>query len=146
MRGIGPTADDRCEGLHVDKVVLLDDEVRALEEGGDSAPQEQRTYDTVQGEEELEGLGTEEIADLILKLVADGLKHESEENEHPQPVGSAETGRVEEGEGGEEGTSEGNEGGEGEFPLTACGVVDKAFAFFSPAQTAGHGVGTLHEQ
>jgi hypothetical protein len=81
-----------------------------------------------------------------LELIAYGLQDEGEEDNHPKPIGSAETGRVEEGEGGEEGTSEGDEGCEGEFPLTACGVVDKAFAFFSPAQTAGHGVGTLHKQ
>jgi hypothetical protein len=94
----------------------------------------------------LKGLGTEEISNLVLKLIADGLEYEGEEDEHPQPVGAAKASRIEEGEGGKEGASEGNECGKGEFPLTACGVVDKPFTLFCPTQTAGHGVGTLHKQ
>ena len=146
VRGVGPATDDGCDGADIDEVVFLDDEVGALEESGDGASQEQRTHDAVQREEELEGLGTKEIADLVLELIADGLEYEGEEDEHPEPVGTTETRGIEEWEGGKECASEGDEGGEGELPLTAGGVVDEAFALFCPAQTAGHGVGTLHKQ
>ena len=47
VRGIGPTRDDRCETTDIDEVVFFDDEVRALEEGGDGTSQEQRAYDTI---------------------------------------------------------------------------------------------------
>ena len=94
----------------------------------------------------MERVGTEEIAELVLELIADSLEYEGEENEHPEPIGTSETRRIEQGEGGKEGASEGDEGGEGELPLAACGVVDEAFAFFCPAQAAGHGVGTLYKQ
>ena len=73
MRGIGPAADDGCHGTDVDEVVLLDDEVRTLEEGGHSAAKKQRAYDAVQREEELERAGAEEVADFVLKLIADSL-------------------------------------------------------------------------
>ena len=120
MGGIRPAGDDRRDGINIDEIVLLDDEVRS--------------DDAVEGEEELERLRTEDVADLVLELIADGLQHECEEDNHPEPVGSAEAGGVEEGERGEEGTSERDERGERKFPLTACGVIDETSAFFRLAQ------------
>ena len=55
----------------------------------------------------------------MLELIAHSLHYKAEQNNHPQPVGSTETGAVEQGEGGKEGTSEGDKGGEGELPFPA---------------------------
>ena len=98
-------------------ISFLDDEVRALEEGGYGTAEEQRADDAVEREEELERLRAEEVAYLVLELIADGLQHEGEEDNHPQPVGTAEAGGIEQGEGGEEGSAEGDERGEGELNL-----------------------------
>ena len=73
MWGIGPAGDDRGECLGIDEVVLLDDEIRTFEESGHSTAKEQRTYDAIEREEELKGLWTEDVANLILELVADSL-------------------------------------------------------------------------
>ena len=53
----------------------------------------------------------------MLKLIADSLQHEGEENNHPKPVSAAEAGAIEERKGGEEGAAEGDEGGEGYLPF-----------------------------
>ena len=81
--------------------------------------QEQRTQQSVEDEAPLERLGTQKVAELVLELVADSLDNEGEEDNHPQPVGSAKRGGVEEGIGGEEGTTESDQCGEGELPLTS---------------------------
>ena len=143
MRGISPARNDRCDGSCIDEVVLLDNEVRTLEEGGYGTTQKQRPHDAVEGEEELEGLSPKNVADLILELIAHSLEHECEEDDHPQPVGSAEARGVEQGEGGEERSSEGDEGGERKLPLTACGVVDEPASLFGIPEAAGYGVGSL---
>ena len=137
VRGIAPVADDGRQSPCIDKIALFDHEVRAFEEGGHCTAQQQRADDAVEEEEELEGAGTEEVANLVLELIADGLQHEGEEDDHPQPIGSAERGGVEERKGGKEGTTKGDEGGEGEFPLASGGIEDQTSAFFSIAQTTG---------
>ena len=53
----------------------------------------------------------------MLKLIADGLQHEGEENNHPEPVSAAEAGTIEKRERSKEGAAEGDEGGEGYLPL-----------------------------
>ena len=146
VRGIAPVADDRRQGSRIHQITLFDHEVRAFEEGGHSAAQQQWADDAVEEEEELEGAGTKEVANLVLELVADRLQHEGEEDDHPQPIGSAKRGGVEEGEGGKEGATKGDEGGEGEFPLASGGIEDQASAFFGIAQTTGQRVGSLYEE
>ena len=71
-------------------------------------------------------LGAQQVAQLVLELIADSLQHEGEQDDHPQPVGTAETGAVEQGERGEEGSAEGDERGKREFPLATCRVDDHA--------------------
>ena len=137
VRGIAPVTDDGRQGSCIHQIALFDHEVRTFEEGGHCTAQQQWADDAVEEEEELEGAGTEEVADLVLELVAYRLQHEGEEDDHPQPIGSAERGGVEEGEGGEERTAEGDEGGEGEFPLASGRVEDQTSAFFGIAQTTG---------
>ena len=146
VRGIAPVADDGCQCSCIHQIALFDHEVRAFEEGRYSAAQQQWADDAVEEEEELEGAGTKEVANLVLELVADRLQHEGEEDDHPQPIGSAERGGIEEGEGGKEGTTKGDEGGEGEFPLASGGIEDQTSAFFGIAQTTGQRVCSLYEE
>ena len=68
------------------------------------------------------------------ELVADGLYHKGEQDDHPQPVGTAKAGGVEEGKRGKEGASEGDQCGEGELPLTACGIINQSAPLFGVAQ------------
>ena len=123
-------ADDGCQGSCIHQIALFDHEVRAFKEGRYSAAQQQWSDDAVEEEEELEGAGTKEVANLVLELVADRLQHEGEEDDHPQPISSAERGGVEEGEGGKERATKGDEGGEGELPFAPCGVIDQSAPLF----------------
>src|SRR5574344_905360 len=60
--GIGPTADDRLEvgdgRLEMNQPVFDDDEIGTFEECGDSPSEQQRTHQTVECEEKLEGAGS----------------------------------------------------------------------------------------
>lgn len=113
--GIGPTANDGS--TKIGERCLLHDEVGAIEERGDGASKEQWTDDAIKNKEPAVSAGAEQIALTMLKLIADGLQHEGEENNHPEPVGAAEAGAIEERKGGEEGAAEGDEGGEGYLPF-----------------------------
>ena len=77
--------------------------------------------------------------------IAHRLNHKREQDDHPQPVGSAETGAVEQREWGEEGSAEGDERGEGELPFSPRGVDDEATLFFCFSQTENQGVGSLYK-
>ena len=65
------------------QIAFLDNEVATLEERSDGTTQQQRTQQTVERQEELEGLGTKEVAQLVLELITDSLQHKSEEDNHP---------------------------------------------------------------
>ena len=146
MGGIRPSRDDGCEGCGINHVVLHNDEIAALEEGGHSAAQEQRTEQAVDDQAHLESLGTQEVTEFVLELITDSLQDEGEENDHPQPVGSAKRGAIEQGEGCEERSTEGDQCGKGELPLAARGVDDQPTALVGISQRAYHRVGALHEQ
>lgn len=113
--GIGPTADDGS--TKIGERCLLHDEVGAIEERGDGTSKEQWTDDAVENKEQAVSAGAEQIALTMLELIADGLQHEGEENNHPEPVGAAEAGTIEKRERSKEGSTEGDEGGEGYLPL-----------------------------
>jgi hypothetical protein len=66
--------------------------------------QKQRPQHAIDNEKPLEGLCSEEVSQLVLKLIAHGLQHEGEEDNHPQPISAAEARAIEQGEGCEEGT------------------------------------------
>ena len=83
-RGIGPTADDGRSNRGERR--LIDDEVGAIEEGSHSTAKQQRTEDAVEDEEVAVGARAEQVASLQLKLIAHGLEHEREEDDHPKPV------------------------------------------------------------
>ena len=131
---VGPTGDDGRNGSCINQILLGNDEVRALEERSYGTAQKQRTQQSVEDEAPLERLRAQEVAELVLELVADSLNDEGEEDDHPQPVGSAKRGGVEEGIGGEEGSTEGDQCSESELPLTAGRVQHQPLALFGPAE------------
>ena len=133
MRRIAPATDDGRHGSGIDKVGFLHYEVGPLKEGGHGSAQQQRAQYAVQHQEPLEGLGTQQIAQLVLELIAHGLEHKREENDHPQPVGSAKRRAIKQGERGKEGSTESDERGECEFPLTARAVDHQSAPFSCPA-------------
>lgn len=128
MTGVCPAADDGLQT--VGNIALVYQEIAAVKEGGYGAAKEQRTHDAVDNEADLKGLRSKKITYLVLEFIAHGLNHKREKNDHPQPVGSAETGAVEQRERGEEGSAEGDERGEGELPLSSRRVDDEATLFF----------------
>jgi len=70
MTAISPTAD---YGLcHGGDVAFVYNEVRPIEERGHCATQEHRTENAVDDEERLEGASTQNVAQLVLELVANG--------------------------------------------------------------------------
>jgi len=141
--GGGPAADGGGElvGHHV----FVHHKVGAVEEGADGRAEEKWAEHAVQDEEPTIGVLAQEVAELALELIAHGLQHKAEENEHPHPVCAAEAGAVEQGEGGEESAAEGDEGGEGEFPFTAGAVDDECTFVFGAAEVENLRVGALHK-
>ncbi len=127
--GVCPAADDRREGRTcrlTNQEVLADNEVTAIEEGSHGTTQQKRADDAVENEEALKGACAQQVAELVLELIADSLQHEGEQDEHPQPVGTAETSGIEQREGGEECTAKGYQRGEGELPFATCRVDEQA--------------------
>ena len=143
MTGVRPAADDGLQT--VGNIPLVYQEIAAVEEGGYGAAKKQRTHDAVDDEADLKGLWSKKITYLVLEFIAHGLNHKREQDDHPQPVGSAETGAVEQWERGEEGSTEGDERGEGELPLSPRRVDDEATLFFCFSQTENQGVGSLYK-
>ena len=115
MPSVGPTADDGHHRLR--HAALVHIEGRACEERGHRPAQQDRPHHAVQHQEGAIRVLAQQIARLQLKFIADGLQHEAEEDNHPQPVGPAEAGAVEQRERGEKGAAEGDERREGELPL-----------------------------
>ena len=143
MTGVCPSADNGLQTVGYIALVYL--EIAAVEEGGYGAAKKQRTNDAVDDEADLKGLRSKKITYLVLEFIAHGLNHKREKDDHPQPVGSAETGAVEQRERGEEGSAEGDERGEGELPFSSRRVDDEATLFFCFSQTENQGVGSLYK-
>ena len=78
------------------EISLVYHEITAIEEGCYGSTQQQRTYDAIDNQTYLEGLRTQEVAYLVLELIAHGLYNEGEQDNHPQPIGSSETRAIEE--------------------------------------------------
>ena len=145
VRGICPTADDGSERAGINQIFLRHNEVAPFEEGGHGTSDKERAEHAVQHEEELESLGTEEVAQFVLELVAHGLQYKGEQNEHPHPICAAEAGAVEQRERSEEGSAEGNQRGERDFPLAARGIEHHPTAFGSAPERTHQGVGSLNK-
>lgn len=124
-----PLRDDgSCD---IEDVGLAHGEGAAEEECSHGHAEEHAAHKSVEHQEEVVDAAAIDIAFLAAEFIADGMEHEAEKDEHPQPVGTAEAGAVEQGEGGEEGSAEDHEGGECEFPFAAEGVDDDLTAGFT---------------
>ena len=143
--GICPTADDGSECAGINQIFLRHNEVAPFEEGGHGTSDKERAKHAVQHEEELDSLRTEEVTQFVLELIAHGLQHKGEQDEHPHPICAAETGAVEQRERSEEGSAEGNQRGERDFPLAARGVEHHPAAFGSASERTYQGVGSLNK-
>ena len=120
MTAIGPTANHWLR--HSRNVTFIYNEVRAVEERGHSTAQEYRTNNAVDDEERLEGANAQEIAQLVLKFVANGLNNKREEYNHPKPIGTAKAGTIKQRERCKEATTKYHQRSKGKFPLSASGI------------------------
>lgn len=102
-------------------------ELSSEKENADSNTNQHTADNSIDEEEGIVGAGSIKITLLATELIADGLKHEAEENSHPEPIGASERGGVKEGEGSEEGASEYHQGSECKLPFAAEGIHDKVF-------------------
>ena len=103
---VGPVADDGV--AHADEIVFGHHKVGTVEKRADGSTDEQWTNQTVDDEEPLEGLGAKQVALLVLEFIAHSLHHKGEEDDHPQPIGTAEAGAVEQWKRGEECSTKGD--------------------------------------
>ena len=146
MPGVGPLADGGRQGFAAAHGPLVDDEGRAGEEGGYGHSEQEGAQHAVEHEQAAVDVAPHHVAGFRLELVADGLEDERGEDEHPYPVGAAETGAVEQGKGGEESAAERDERGERELPLAPGRVDDEATLRFVAPKAENERVGTLHEE
>ena len=93
MPAVAPMADDRHNLVH--HIALIDIKIGPCEEGSYRTSQEQRADHTVDHQKSTVSLLPEQVARFALKFVADSLQYEAEKNDHPKPIGAAETGTVE---------------------------------------------------
>ena len=143
VASVCPLADDGLK--FVGNVFFLNEEIRAIEESGNGSSQEERSQNAIDNEDRLEGFSAKQISQFVLELIAHGLKHEGEKNRHPEPVGTAETGAIEERERGKESTTESDEGGEGEFPFAPCGIDEHATLFSGFSDLEKQRISTLNK-
>ena len=137
-----PLRDDRCAGL---EDVGLGDGKRGAEEHHGHSHTEQHTADeTVEHQEYVVSGSAVEVTAFATELVADGLKHEAQQYEHPQPIGAAEARGVEQGKRGEEGAAKHYERSEREFPLAAK-RVDHQLTVGTVFTAAEHRLSALDE-
>ena len=133
MPSVGPTADDGHHRLR--HAALVHIEGRTREKRGYRSAQQDRPHHAVHYQKGTIRILAQQITRLQLKFVANGLQHEAEEDNHPQPIGTAEAGTIEQREGSKEGTAEGNERRERKFPLAPCREHQHTPLFFRLTQT-----------
>ena len=123
-----PSADNRC--TEIGHSILVHHEWRTGEEGAYRRTDEQRSENSIEHQEDAEGILPKDIARLALEFVRHGLEHEGDEDGYPHPIGTAEASTVEQGEGSEECTAECHESSEGQLPFPTGGVHEELALFF----------------
>ncbi len=88
-----PARNHGAEG--VENIGFCDCEFRAEEHASHGHAEEHAAHEAVCGEEEVVGACAVEVSAFAAEFIADGLKDEAHEDEHPQPVGAAEACGVE---------------------------------------------------
>ena len=94
-----PVPGGRPGGDHrhrdIGQLSFVDDKLGSAKKRTDSRTQQDRAQDAVQQQEYLIRLFAQEIPLLRLVFIRYGLQNEASQYQHPHPVGSAETGRIE---------------------------------------------------
>ena len=140
---IAPGTDHR--GRRVGNGHLVHRKVGARKEGAHGCAHQEGGQDTVDHQGHPEALHAQQVFLLVLEFIGHGLEHEGDQKQHPNPVGAAETGAVEQREGSEESAAEGDQRSEGEFPFTAGGIENHALLHIAQAPVAQVQVGALHK-
>ena len=86
----------------VEQVGAVDVEFGAEEEHGHGHAKEHATHQAVYEQEDIVGARAQQVARLAAVFIRHSLDYKAEKDYHPQPVGTAEAGGVEQREGGEE--------------------------------------------
>ena len=133
MPAVGPATDDGHQ--RITHIILVDNECRTGEKRSYRTAQQHRTHYSVDDQKHTIGVLTQKIARLRLKFVTDSLQYETEQNNHPKPVGTAETGAIEQWERSEKGTTESNQCSKRKLPLTSRRIDHHFAVFFRLAQT-----------
>lgn len=141
--GRGPGGNDRS-GM-VEHGSAVDGELPSEEEHSDSDSEEDATDKAIEEEENIIDTTAVEITLLIAIFIADSLHDEAQQNQHPEPIGTAEARRIEERESGESGSAESDESGESEFPLSAD-RIDNHLSPIGLRSIEQHRLPTLHKE
>ncbi len=144
MPRVRPGGDHRHGDIG--QLPFVDDKFGSAEERADSRPQQDRPQDAVQQQEYLIGLFSQEISLLRLVFIRYSLQDKASQDQHPHPVGSAEAGRIEQREGGEERTSESNQSRKGKLPLTPGRVQQHLLLQFGFANREKQRLPPLYEK
>ena len=144
MPAVSPLADNRH--CRICDIPFIDIEVRPREERGHCPTQQYRTYHSVYHQERAIRCLAQQISRLRLKLVADSLQHKAEQNNHPQPIGSSETGTIEQRKRSKERASKRDERCERELPLPSCRINHHLLLLLRLPQTEQKRITSLHEQ
>ena len=142
--GRGPTRDDgRAD---IEDAALAHLKLRSEKHHAHGHAQEYAPHGSVEEEKRVVGAGAEQVAGLGAELIAHGLEHKADEDEYPQPVGSSETGRVEERKRCEESSAKHYQGRERQFPLMAQRRDHPAHVGCVVADAEQIGLPSLHEE
>ena len=144
MSRIRPTADNRHH--RIGDITFVDIKLRPRKERCHRTAQQHRPYHSVYHQKSAIRRLTQQIARLRLELIADGLQHESKQDNHPQPVGSAETRTVKQRERRKERPAERHERSKRKLPLPPRRVDYHLTLLFRLAQTKYQRVTPLHKQ
>ena len=101
-----PLRDGRA--LHVEDVALGHRELGTKEHRRNGHAQQDGTHDAINQQQRVIEARAIDVAGLGTVLIANRLNDKAEQDEHPQPVGTAEAGAVEQRERGEEGAAKGH--------------------------------------
>ena len=117
-----PCRDGSCSLSEVIDHRFIYEEITSGKQGRYRRSKQYGRQNTIKYKEGMEGLFTPHIAMLWLVFIGYGLDDKAEEYEHPNPVGAAKAGGVEEGEGGKKCPTKGYKGSKGKLPLAPWGV------------------------
>ena len=131
--------------LHVEDIALGHRELGTKEHRRHGYAQQHGAHDAVDEQQRVVETRAVDVARLGPVLITDGLDNETEQDEHPQPIGTAETRTVEQRERGKEGAAKSHQRRVGQLPLAAH-RVDEQRALVGLAVVDEHRLAALHHE